>query len=292
MKPPTPKIGFIGLGHIGRHFAANLAKSGFDLTVYDKAGTKARAPRGATCGHSAADVFEACDIIGLSLPHGDAVLDVVKDVVTAQCRPDLLFDLSTIGVEAAKKADQLAGAAGVGYLDCPVSGGVAAARQGAVSIMAAGDRNIFDQCGPLFEVIAQRVFYIGEQAGLGQALKLANNFLSATALAAASEAVCFGEQAGIDMKTMLDALNASSGRSAATEDKFINEVLTEQYASGFVSQLMAKDLRLYRAATQALGVSGPTGDNTEKIWTGFSEQSPNRDFTEIYLYIRKRMLGK
>ena len=95
---------------------------------------------------------------------------------------------------------------------------------------------------------------------MAQALKLANNFLSATTLAATSEAIAFGLSVGLDMATMLEVLDASSGRSGATSDKFPNHVLTGRYAAGFANSLMAKDVRLYLGAVEAQGgpaVLGP-----------------------------------
>lgn len=286
------RIGFIGLGNIGCHFAANLANSGFELTVFDKAGTTERAPSAVACAASSKELFETCEIVGLSLPNGDVVLDVVDEAIQSSGTTETIIDLSTIGIGAATNAAARAQSAGIDFLDCPVSGGVAAAREGAISVMAAGNRKSFDDCQPFFEAIASRVFYVGASPGLGQVVKLANNFLSATALAATSEAVLFGEKAGVDMKTMLDVINASSGRSAATEDKFVNEVLPAKFSSGFYSKLMAKDVRLFYDSAESLGVLGSMGENTNKIWSDFSTAAPENDFTEIYRFVRDKLITR
>ena len=127
---------------------------------------------------------------------------------------------------------------------------------------------------------------VGEVPGLGQALKLANNFLSAAALAATSEAVAFGVAEGLDMGVMLDVLNVSSGQSQATTDKFPAHVLTGRYAAGFANTLMAKDLRLYlEAAAAQRGAAGDIAPVTASVWERFAEAEPDADFTRIYPFL-------
>jgi 3-hydroxyisobutyrate dehydrogenase len=120
---------------------------------------------------------------------------------------------------------------------------------------------------------------------MAQAMKLANNFLSATALAATSEAIAFGVAEGLDMATMLEVLNASSGRSAATGDKFPNHVLTGRYASGFTNSLMIKDLRLYLRAVEERDGAAAVGAVTSSIWEQFADAEPGADFTRIYPFV-------
>ena len=116
-------------------------------------------------------------------------------------------------------------------------------------------------------------------------MKLANNFLAATTLAATSEAVAFGTALGLDMATMVEVLNASSGNNTATSDKFPNHVITGRYASGFANSLMAKDVRLYLAEVDEQG--GPTtiGAVTAAIWERFAAAEPGVDFTRIYPFV-------
>ena len=116
-------------------------------------------------------------------------------------------------------------------------------------------------------------------------MKLANNFLSATALVATSEAVAFGVAEGLEMATMLEVLNGSSGRSAATEDKFANHVLTGRYASGFTSSLMAKDVQLYLDAVAEHHAPAAVGVVTAAVWEDFAAREPGVDFTRIYPFV-------
>jgi 3-hydroxyisobutyrate dehydrogenase len=196
-----------------------------------------------------------------------------------------VVDTSTIGVAAARAIDALYAAAGIGYVDAPVSGGVAGARARTLSVMYAGTDAA---CGAVDRVLAglsDRRQRVGDRPGLAQALKLANNFLSAIALAATSEAVVFGVSVGLDMETMLDVLNASSGQSAATSDKFPNHVLTGRYAAGFANSLMAKDLQLYLGAVEAQGAPDVLGRVAAEVWQRFAALEPGADFTRIYPFV-------
>ena len=116
-------------------------------------------------------------------------------------------------------------------------------------------------------------------------MKLANNFLSATALAATSEAIAFGASVGLDMSTMLDVLNASSGRNTATSDKFVNHVATGRYASGFANTLMAKDVELYRRAAGSQGTPRVFADVAAEVWQRFAAAEGGADFTRIYPFV-------
>jgi 3-hydroxyisobutyrate dehydrogenase-like beta-hydroxyacid dehydrogenase len=123
---------------------------------------------------------------------------------------------------------------------------------------------------------------------MAQALKLANNFLSATALAATSEAVAFGLSVGLDMATMLEVIDASSGQSAASRDKFPNHVLTGRYTAGFANSLMSKHLRLYVDAVETQKARSVLGGVTESVWEQFATAEPGADFTRIYPFVAGR----
>ena len=145
-----------------------------------------------------------------------------------------------------------------------------------------------DDCLAVAEVIAgvsDRRFLVGDEPGMAQAVKLANNFLSATALAATSEAVAMATSAGVTMATLLEVINASSGQSAASTDKFVNHVLTERYSSGFLNTLMAEDVDLYLQPARSQGSPTRIGDLTDAIWTEFANAQPDTDFTRIHAHV-------
>ena len=283
--PAGPTVGMVGLGHMGGALAANLVAAGLDVVTYDVAGP-AGSPDGASWAPDLAAVARRAEAVVLSLPDGAASEQVCRALADVPRRHVAhVVDTSTIGVEAARRVDTLLAAAGVGYVDAPVSGGVAGARARTLSVMVAGPDEASAAVEPVLAGLSDRRRRVGERAGMAQALKLANNFLSATALAAASEAVAFGLSVGLDLATMLEVLNASSGQSAATSDKFVNHVLTGRYASGFANSLMAKDLGLYLGALRDQGMPSVLGEVTASLWSRFAAAEPGVDFTRIYPFV-------
>ena len=248
-------VGFVGLGNMGSALAANLVGAGLAVVGHDAAGPD-RAPDGV-------------EPVGLGRPTSRAEPTSSSAACPTVRRPRRsrrsswpraialtthVVDTSTVGVAASRAIDARCVDAGIAYVDAPVSGGVAGARARTLAVMyAASD----DACAHVEPVLspgsATAATGWATAPGLAQAMKLANNFLSATALIATSEAVAFGVAEGLDMATMLEVLNGSSGRSAATSDKFPNHVLTGRYASGFTNSLMAKDVQLYLRAVADRG---------------------------------------
>jgi 3-hydroxyisobutyrate dehydrogenase len=280
-----PRVGFVGLGNMGSVLAANLATSGFDVMTHDLAGPD-RSPEGATFVTSLDEIARGADVVVCSLPDGGACGQVTGALAAATDRRTIaIVDTSTIGVNAAQTVAGLSAAAGIGYVDAPVSGGVAGARARTLSVMYAGADETCTQVEPVLAGLSDHRRRVGDRPGMAQALKLANNFLSATTLAATSEAVAFGLSVGLDMATMIEVLNASSGQSSATSDKFPTQVLTGRYAAGFTNTLMAKDLRLFRGAVVAQGAPSALGPTTIAVWERFAEAEPGADFTRIYPFL-------
>jgi 3-hydroxyisobutyrate dehydrogenase-like beta-hydroxyacid dehydrogenase len=151
--------------------------------------------------------------------------------------------------------------------------------------MYAGSERACEAAEPVLAGLSDRRRRVGDAPGMAQALKLANNFLSASALAATSEAVAFGRALGLDMQVMLDVLNASSGQSQATTDKFPNHVLTGRYAAGFANTMMTKDLHLYLSAVEEQGAPSVLGPVTAAAWDRFAAAEPGVDFTRIYPFV-------
>jgi 3-hydroxyisobutyrate dehydrogenase-like beta-hydroxyacid dehydrogenase len=233
-----------------------------------------------------ADVAQRADVVVFSLPDGGASEWVARQVAGARDRRTThIVDTSTIGVTAAQAIAHLLADLGVGYVDAPVSGGPAGARRRTLAIMYAGSDEACTRVEPVLAGLSHRRYRVGDQLGLGQAMKLANNFLSATALAATSEAVAFGRSVGLDLATMLEVLGASSGRNTAVTDKFPSEVLSGRYASGFSNSLMLKDLQLYLSAVRERGEPRSIGVATASVWEGFAAKEPGADFTRIYPYL-------
>ncbi|MGF7237838.1 MAG: NAD(P)-dependent oxidoreductase, partial [Frankia sp.] len=225
--------------------------------------------------------------IVLSLPDGPVSEKVASEIAAAPGRRVThVIDTSTIGVSAAQRNARLLAGNGIGYLDAPVSGGVAGARARTLAVMYAGPDDDCVHLEPVLAALSDRRFRVGDRAGLAQALKLANNFLAATALAATSEAVAFGTSVGLDMATMLDVLNGASGQNSATSDKFPRQVLTGRYAAGFTNSLMTKDVSLYLNAVAERGGASTIGSVTASVWERFSAAEPGVDFTRIYPFVQ------
>jgi 3-hydroxyisobutyrate dehydrogenase len=279
------RIGFIGLGNMGHALAQNLVARGHDVVGFDVAGAS-RCPDGAAFAASVQDVGGEADVVVLSLPDGEVVQQVATELLEAR-QVSHVVDTSTIGPAASRRVEALLAKAGLGYLDAPVSGGVAGARARTLAVMYAGPDEVCGAVAPVLADLSDRSYRVGEQPGMAQVLKLANNFLSATALAATSEAVAFAVSAGLDMATVLEVVNGSSGQSAASSDKFVNHVLTGRYASGFANTLMAKDLALYAHSVAEQGAPSPLGHITSTLWQEFAAHEPGVDFTRIYPFVQE-----
>ncbi len=282
-------VGFIGLGKMGGPMATNVASATPGLVCFDVAGTDDRLPVGAVAASSVADVAGRCTTILISVPDGSATRAVAEAILAAdQSVVTTLIDLSTIGPQAAVEAAALLGPAGVTYCDGPVSGGAAGARAATISLMFAGPSAVLAAERALLESFTGNLFHVGDRAGQGQAMKLANNYLSATALAATSEAVAFGMAHGLDMGTIIDVLNVSTGRNSATVDKFPNRVLTGSYDAGFSTAHMTKDVGLFVDGAASAGTADVVATAVTTTWRGCDAALPGSDFTEIWRYVSTR----
>ncbi len=225
-------------------------------------------------------------MVVLSLPDGAASEAVVDTIVDAGERSVThVVDTSTIGVPTAHALGGHLAACDIEYVDAPVSGGVAGARARTLAVMYAGSDAACAHVLPVLTGLSDCRHRIGDRPGMAQAMELANNFLSATTLAATSEAIAFGVSEGLDMATMLEVLNGASGRSVATSDKFPDHVLTGRYAAGFTNSLMAKDVDLYLRAAEDRGSSVAMASVTVSVWEQFAAAEPGVDFTRIYPFV-------
>jgi 3-hydroxyisobutyrate dehydrogenase-like beta-hydroxyacid dehydrogenase len=208
--------------------------------------------QGAQVAVSIAAAAAAADVVMASVP-GPADAKAAASAVAAAGGARIFVDLSTSGPAAAQAIHGILAPAGIAAIDAPVSGGVKGAASGKLAIMASGPRAALEKVQPLLAELG-KVFLVGEKAGLGQTVKLANNLMSAASLAIAAEAMTMGVKAGVDPAVMLDILNASSGRNSATQDKIPKHVLNRKFDFGFANALSFKDVRLCLEEAEALGV--------------------------------------
>jgi len=249
--------GFIGIGRMGANMAKRLLDAGFSLTVYDtsSAAVETLVGHGAVAASSAADVADRTETVFLSLPTPDIIHRVALGPkgVHEGSRVKQVFDCSTTGPMMARTvAEELAGK-GIVYLDSPVSGGIAGAKNGTLAVMVSGPRDVYERAEPALRQFG-KLFHVGDSPGQGQIMKLANNLLAAAAIVLSSEAVAMGAKAGLDPKQMVEIINAGTGRNSATQDKFPRAVLTRTFDFGFATGLSYKDVKLCVHEAENLGV--------------------------------------
>ena len=285
-------IGFIGLGNMGGPMARRLIEAGHKLVVYDTR-NDAVAPLvalGAQLASSPADVADRVETVMASLPS----LQISKKVALEEGgvihgkRVKRFVDLSTTGSRVAAEICAEFAKKNIVQIDSPVSGGVGGATRGTLAVMVSGPQADIDVVKDALSVFG-KVFVIGHKPGMAQTMKLANNFLSATAMAATSEAVAMGVKAGLDPKVMIDVINAGSGRNTASEGKFPQTILPRTFNYGFGTALMLKDVRLCAEEARELDVPSAVMRAVLEQWEMTnSEFGGDSDFTAIVKMIERR----
>ena len=284
-------IGFIGLGRMGFPMARRLIEAGHNVVAYDtrREAVDRLVALGAKAATSPKDVADRVETVMASLPSLDISLNVAtgKGGVIEGSRVKRLVDLSTTGSQMALRIHDALKKRNIIQIDSPVSGGVAGAEKGTLAVMVSGPRAEFELLKPALDVIG-KVFFISEKPGAGQTMKLANNYLSATAMVATSEAVVMGVKAGLDPKVMIDVINAGSGLNTASRDKFPRSVLPRSFDFGFATALMVKDVRLCLDEMKSMGLSMEVAEAVGRLWeVVIREMGPDSDFTSAIKPIEK-----
>jgi len=257
-------VGFIGLGNMGGRMARCVTNAGVAVIGYD-ARAEAVKKAGAQLAPSAADVVRSADVVFFSLPDSRVVEAVVygdSAFLESVREGQVLVDLSTAAPESTRRIASDVAAKGATYLDAGISGGAAAAEKGALTLMVGGDAAATDRVRPIMQHFASNVYLCGV-SGAGHTVKLLNNFLNATALSATAEVMVAARKAGLDLETVLDVFNASSGVNFATQNRFPKIIKGDYLKGGLTNSLMLKDVTLYLELLAELGVPslnapGPT----------------------------------
>jgi 3-hydroxyisobutyrate dehydrogenase-like beta-hydroxyacid dehydrogenase len=286
------EIGFIGLGQMGFHMARRLLEAGHRVLVFDtrREAMDRLAALGALARGSARAIADEVETVMASLPTPDVVLAAAtgENGVIEGKRVRRFVDLSTTGAVMARRVFDALKARNIVQIDGPVSGGVTGASKGTLAVMISGPRGEVDAVGSALSVLG-KVFFISERPGAGQTMKLCNNFLSAAAMTATSEAMVMGVKAGLDPRIMLDVINSGTGRNTATEDKFGRVVLPRLFNLGFTTGLMAKDLRLCLAEGSALGVPMEVAHAVARMLElACDEIGPDKDLTTVVQTVERR----
>ncbi len=270
------RIGFIGLGKMGRPMARRLADAGYRLGVADaraEAASEFAGRHGAETPPTLFDLGRQSDLLITMLPAGGAVREVVlgdeddsSDCVAKGLAPgSVVIDMSSSAPVGTRDLGQRLDARGVAMLDAPVSGGVARAEDGTLAIMVGGEAPVIGRCRAVLEAMGREIFLTGP-LGSGHAMKALNNYVSAAGLLATCEALLIGQRFGLDAERMVEVLNASSGRNNSTENKFKQFILPRTFASGFSLGLMAKDLRTAAELAAQTRTSAPLMDRCAELW--------------------------
>ncbi|MEP6960652.1 MAG: NAD(P)-dependent oxidoreductase [Acidobacteriota bacterium] len=278
-------IGFVGVGRMGDPMVRNLLKAGFEVTVFDT-NAAALAPLAALGAHVADSpkaVGSAAEVVIVSLPTPDVVRKVALGLggVSDGTKVKIFIDVSTTGPKVAAEVAAALAAKGITSVDAPVTGGVGGAQKGTLAVMVACPRELVDRVQPVLAPLG-KFFFLGERPGSGQLMKLANNLLSAAALAVTSEVMVMGVKGGLDPKVMLDVINSGTGRNSASVDKFPKAILPRTFDFGFAIGLLLKDIRLCMAEAETLGVPMICGSAIKELLTITAlRQGADADFTTI-----------
>jgi 3-hydroxyisobutyrate dehydrogenase len=288
-------VAFIGLGHMGNPMAANLVKSGhtvlgFDLLPDNLAAAKTN---GVTIAESALAAVADADVVITMLPAGKHVLSVYEEIAAKAKNGALLIDSSTIDVDSARKAHEIAKAHGLLSVDAPVSGGIGGAAAGTLTFMVGGAADAFAVAEPILKPMAGRIVHCGEP-GAGQAAKICNNMILGISMIGVSEAFTLAEKLGLSHQALFDVASTSSGQcwSLTTYCPVPGPVPTSpannSYKPGFAAALMLKDLKLSQEAARSVGAATPLGQHAEEIYAQFGAAgNEGSDFSGIINYLRE-----
>ncbi|GAA4784000.1 NAD(P)-dependent oxidoreductase [Actinomycetospora chlora] len=269
-------IGMIGLGNMGGRMARRLVDAGIPVVGYDPVATVT----GVDAVGGPAEVAGRATTVLLSLPDSTVVEPVVRELLPAARAGTTVVDLSTASPASTVALAAEAAAHDVTYLDAGISGGAAAAEKGTLTIMAGGDAAAVDAIRPVLEPIAATVHHLGP-VGAGHTAKLLNNFLNAVTLAATAEVMVAGQRAGLDLRTLLAAINGGSGQSFASSNRFPRIVEGDYLEGGLTSRLMTKDVTLYtellgRLGVPSLNAAGPIASFGLAAHLGYGDVISNR----------------
>jgi 3-hydroxyisobutyrate dehydrogenase len=291
-----PRVGFVGLGRMGRPMAARLAAAGFAVTGFDTdhaAAARFAAGSGATTAESLAELGRDSDVVITMLPNGSVVRDAIlgtrsePGVVDSLASGSVVIDMSSSSPTGTRQLGETLAARSIDLLDAPVSGGVPRAEAGTLAIMAGGEPRTIERCRPLFEAMGQQIFATGP-LGSGHAMKALNNLVSAAGLLASAEALLIGRRFGLDPDAMVDVFNASTARNNSTENKFKQFVFSRRFSSGFALDLMVKDLATALDLADATDTPASFSALCRELWSkAQAELGAGADHTAVVQWLEK-----
>jgi 3-hydroxyisobutyrate dehydrogenase len=286
--PPAP-IAVVGLGNMGVPMGACLLKAGYAVTGFDLS-TAARerfAAAGGKVALSPGAAVGGAKVVITLLPNGKIVREAVDTLRPHLAPGTIVIDMSSSAPLGTRELGEELIAAGFGFVDAPVSGGVKRAVDGTLAIMVGGDPSTIDRVDPMLAAMGRSIFRTGG-LGSGHAMKALNNYVSAAGLVATVEALRVGCKFGLDPNLMADILNVSSGKNNTTEVKLKQYMISQTFNAGFPLRLMAKDVRTADDLARDLGIASPLADLCAKLWDAAAENlADTADHTEILRYMER-----
>src|SRR5437870_2520312 len=280
----NPKLGFIGIGSMGRPIARRLLESGYNLTAYNRDRSKAEAlvGYGAVVTNSIAELASNTDVVLSCLANDAAVRNVYAgpEGVFANARPGtVVIEMSTVNPETSRELYKLGAARAVSVLDVPISGSTPAAEQGTLTLFGGGDERIFHNAEPIFRAVARQYFYLGS-SGSGTTMKLVVNALLGVGMQAIAEAVALGQKAGLNRDRLFDVLSHTAVIAPAHAGK-LAKAARNDYTPQFAIRLMNKDFRLILDAAANIQVPMPVTAAAFQISTAEAADSTEEDFSAV-----------
>jgi 3-hydroxyisobutyrate dehydrogenase len=288
LTPPACVL-VVGLGNMGRPMSARLMGAGFRVIGFDVASAACEQFTSETGGAVAPSLAAAADAdaVVTILPNGAIVRKALDEMRPHLRQGTLIVEMSSSDPIGTRELGKELVAAGFGFVDAPVSGGVRRAVDGTLAIMAGGDDRTIDRAEPLLKAMGRAIFRTGP-IGSGHAVKALNNYVSGAGLVAALEAMYVGKMFGVQPETLVDVLNASTGKNNSTEVKLKQYVISERYDSGFFLGLMAKDIRTAQHLAERLGVPMTLGDKCASLWDEAAERLGEKaDHTAINQFLTR-----
>src|SRR5882724_632170 len=289
--PEKNKLGFVGVGYMGRPIAQRLLEAGFKLTAYDRNRSKAEelVRYSGTVADSVAGLSSSCNVVLSCLPSDEAVLNIYTEadgVFANAHRGSLVIDLSTVYPETSQELSRLGSERGVDVLDVTISGSTPAAERGLLTLFGGGDKACFQAGEPIFRAIARKYFYLGP-SGSGATMKLVANALLGIGMQAIAEAVALGENAGLDRNRLLDVLSQTAVVAPAHMGK-LQRAMKSDYSPQFPLRLMNKDFGLILNLAAAVGARMPAAGAAFEVNEKQSEQGSEQDFSAVILQMEKQ----
>jgi len=294
MKPITQendRLGFVGVGYMGRPIARRLLESGFKLTAYDRNYSKSGGliQYGGNVAQSLSELSSSCTVVLSCLPNDEAVLDIYRgpDGVFANAhRGSRVIDLSTVYPETSQELSRLGSEHGVEVLDVTISGSTPVAENGLLTLFGGGNKECFDAAELIFRVIAKKYFYLGP-SGSGATMKLVVNTLLGIGMQAIAEGVALGEKAGLERKRLLEVLSQTAVVAPAHVGK-LARAMKSDYSPQFPIRLMNKDFGLILNLAAAVGARMPAADAAFEINARQLDEGAEQDFSAVILQMEKR----